>query len=136
MYTGLEVFKLSSDLIDETLATGAINGATTGIYKARATGILNLWQSEMSIELLVPTPDTLESLDDVLVIDYPNCAAYFLSAHLLLVEDAASASFFNQRFEELKIKILSNRPVLATQIIDVYQCYDYNVAHEIGRAHV
>ena len=46
-YSGLEVFAMAVTLIDETLATGAINGATTAIYKARTPHILNLFQAEM-----------------------------------------------------------------------------------------
>jgi len=46
MYTVLEIFNLAIDLIDEKLATGAVNATTTAVYKARTPGILNIWQNE------------------------------------------------------------------------------------------
>lgn len=46
MYTAQQIFDISCDLIDEKLATGAINATTTATYKARTPGILNIWQAE------------------------------------------------------------------------------------------
>ena len=130
MVTLLDVFQLSCNLIDETLATGAVNATTTAVYKARTVGLLNIWQSEMSTELLLDvSPVTLTAITDTLAVNYPNCAAYFLSAHLMLVEDSAMASFFNQRYEEIKAKIIRNRPAKATRIVDIFEDYTWNVAN-------
>jgi hypothetical protein len=46
MYTVQDIYNITIDLIDEKLATGAINANTTAVYKARTPGILNLWQGE------------------------------------------------------------------------------------------
>lgn len=115
-----DIFSLCVDLIDERLVTGAVNGANTNIYKARTPGILNLWQNEMCTDLLLPNPPTLTSINDTLTINYVSNGAYFLAAHLLLVEDASSANFFNQKFEETKTSILNHIPVSSVPIIDVY----------------
>jgi|GEM_PF-6801591 len=115
-----DIFDLTVDLIDERLASGAVNATTTAVYKARTPGILNLWQNEMAIELLVTTPTKLTALTDNMNIDYPNNAAYFLASHLLLVEDPSIASFFNEKFIETKQVIIKNRPATIEPIIDVY----------------
>lgn len=46
MKTGQDIFELAIDLMDEKLASGAINGTTTAVYKARTPGILNIFQAE------------------------------------------------------------------------------------------
>ncbi len=46
--TAQNIFDLSMDLINKRLSNGTINPTTTSIYKARATGILTLWQNEIA----------------------------------------------------------------------------------------
>jgi hypothetical protein len=45
---------------------------------------------------------------------------YGLAAHLLLTENSASASFFNQRYEELKFEGTRQQAASAEQIINIY----------------
>jgi len=45
---------------------------------------------------------------------------YYLAATLLLIEDPASASYFQQRFEELRQIIVRKRPSEAVPIVDAY----------------
>ncbi|MGV8982150.1 hypothetical protein [Clostridium sp.] len=47
MYTAQNIYDLAIDLIDERLASGAINATTTAVYKARTPGILNLFQNRV-----------------------------------------------------------------------------------------
>ena len=47
MYTVQDIFNLACDLIDERLASGAINATTTAVYKARTPGVLNLFQNRV-----------------------------------------------------------------------------------------
>jgi hypothetical protein len=186
--TGLDIFNITASLIDELLATGAVNGTTTAIYKARTPAILNLWQTENftalfnSFEIVCvrttpetwvkqtmpvdfknvsqiisigasgdyikntdykwedrnslyvsslfegiirivykPIPVLITSLDNVLQADAVTCmsAPYFLAAHLLLVEDSASASFFNQRYDEFKAITTIKNPSPIEDIVDV-----------------
>lgn len=68
----------------------------------------------------VPTPVT--SLTQNIEIDDISAmsGAYFLAAHLILVEDPDSAGFFNQRYEEMKLENNIKQPATIDQIIDIY----------------
>lgn len=69
-----------------------------------------------------PVPIPITSLTQTLQVDEISSmsGAYFLASHLLLVEDPDSASYFNQRYEELKMESNIKTPATATQIIDIY----------------
>lgn len=69
-----------------------------------------------------PVPIPITDLTQVLQIDdiTADTAAYFLAAHLFLVEDPASASFFNGRFLELKVEASMKQPASIQDIVDVY----------------
>lgn len=45
---------------------------------------------------------------------------YGLAAHLLLDENPTAASFFNQRYEELKASLRAGLPTMSEDIEDVY----------------
>lgn len=69
-----------------------------------------------------PVPVQITTMTQTLELDEITSmsAAYFLAAHLLIVEEPASASFFNERY--LELKALSNPKQIATisDIVDVY----------------
>lgn len=69
-----------------------------------------------------PIPSPITSLTDTIAVDDITAmsGAYFLAAHILLVEDPDSASFFNQRYEDLKIQNNTKQPVAIQNITDVY----------------
>lgn len=69
-----------------------------------------------------PIPTKITDLSQTIQVDDITCnsGAYFLAAHLLLVEDPSSANFFNQRFEELKAESNIKSPMSIQQIIDFY----------------
>jgi len=48
LFTAQEIFNLACDLIGKRSANGTIDGGKTAIYRARAPGILTLWQGIMS----------------------------------------------------------------------------------------
>ena len=48
MFTALEIFNLACDLIGKRQANGTIDPGKTAIYRARAPGILTLWQNTMA----------------------------------------------------------------------------------------
>lgn len=70
-----------------------------------------------------PVPIKITALTQTLQVDDITATngAYYLAAHLLLVEDPASASFFNERFMELKIEGQKKAPVVIDSIVDVYE---------------
>lgn len=108
------IFEQAMHLMDETDEnTGAADTAGTRAYKNRTIPILNILREEC-----YPASDTYtygetgyrpvcpEITDFTTVIDMDDGVAqgvlpYGLAAHLLLDENDAKASFFQQRYEEL-----------------------------------
>lgn len=127
------------DSVNET--TGATDTTDNREYRQRTLFILNTLRGE-----LYPYSDTWEEsadgkrpvapvltemeqetgLDDFLS---QSVLPYGLAAHLLLSEDAAAASFFQQRYEELRDR-RSNVPARSAQITDLYGGIEYG---EFGR---
>lgn len=69
-----------------------------------------------------PVPITISDLSQTLQVDEISSmsGAYFLAAHLLLIEDPASASFFNGMYEELKLEASLKQPATESAIVDIY----------------
>lgn len=69
-----------------------------------------------------PVPTRITNMEQSLEIDEITSmsGAYFLATHLLLVEDPDSASFFSQRYMEMKLENNIKQPATIEQIIDVY----------------
>jgi hypothetical protein len=69
-----------------------------------------------------PVPITITDLTQTLQVDdiTSMSGAYYLASHLILIEDPASASFFQQIFEELKIDSRRKQPAPMRKIEDVY----------------
>jgi hypothetical protein len=70
-----------------------------------------------------PIPSIITALTDTLQIDDVTCRTvlpYGLAAHLLLTENQDSASFFQQRFDELKKDASKKPPSPTEEITDVY----------------
>ena len=119
------VFDRAIHLMDEQ---NEINGETRTVdteeYQYRALSILNVLRHE-----LYPLSDTFEqrtdgkrpivpmlgsfdqpmNLDDAIA---QGVMPYGLAAHLLLGENDAMASFFNQKYEELKREIGAKKPAV------------------------
>jgi hypothetical protein len=69
-----------------------------------------------------PVPITITALTQTLQVDdiVAMSGSYYLASHLLLIEDPASASFFQQVFEELRIESRRKQPAPMQKIEDVY----------------
>lgn len=69
-----------------------------------------------------PVPTTITDLTQTLQIDEVTSisGSYFLAAHLILIEDPDSASFFNGMFEQLRLESNIKQPVSEAKIVDVY----------------
>lgn len=119
------VFDKAIHLMDEQ---NEMNGETQTVdteeYRYRTLSILNVLRHE-----LYPLSDTFEPGSDgkryivpmlssfEQAIDLDDAIAqgvmpYGLAAHLLLGENDSMASFFNQRYEELKYSIGSKKPAV------------------------
>lgn len=144
--TMLEVFNLTMALIDEINQNSGAVEIDSKEYKVKTPLILNILRGE-----LYPYSDTYSvatkgkrpvcpklktytedsSLSSEIGLDDFICQTimpYGLAAHLMLTEDAASASFFNQRYEELIQKFRSSIPNDFEEIENVYG-YPYGFEH-------
>ena len=135
--TATQVFDLSMGLIDEISSGGLSDTSDTAEYKNRTLRILNTLQQELyplSDTYTVVTAGTrpictaLTAFADVIGLDdylAQTVMPYGLSAHLLLNENPTSASFFEQRYEELKAGA-SKIPSEFEPIENVYQDCGFN----------
>jgi hypothetical protein len=70
----------------------------------------------------------LSEIDDEIDLDDYICQSvlpYGLAAHLLMQEDLTSASYFQQRYEELKRDLERGLPTVSEDIEDVYGGIEY-----------
>lgn len=131
--TAQRVFDLAMGLMDEVNETsGGTDDADTREYKVRTLLILNALRGE-----LFPYSDTyaaeepgkrpilavIQSFDQVIGMDDYICQSvlpYGLAAQLLLDENPDSASFFQQRYEEMRMNLAKGLPQQSEAISDVY----------------
>ena len=133
--TGLKVFELAINLMDELDDEGKYRNDDTKEYERRSRGILNILIGE-----LYPYSDTfkknqewgskrrpvvqeLEALGEEIDLDDYICRSvlpYGLAAHLLMDENPTTANFFQQRYDELKIMLSRGMLAESEDIVDVY----------------
>lgn len=118
--TGNNVFTIAMAMIDEMLTSGELDAEATAEYKAKAPSILTMLQNELIgidnryrelSEYVYPVP--IESLDQTFQIDDIKASTLLtngLAAQLMLHEDKTLASYFNQRYEEMKAMFLKPTP--------------------------
>lgn len=131
--TAQRVFDIAMGLMDEVNETsGATDTSDTKEYKVRTLLILNALRGE-----LFPYSDTYEmeetgkrpilhviqNFTDVIMMDDYICQTvmpYGLAAQLLLDENPTAASFFQQRYEELRNNLARGLPQGSEAITDLY----------------
>lgn len=138
--TAQRVFDITMGLIDEVNEnSGETDTADTREYKMRTLLILNALRGELypySDTYEVETPgerpivSVIQDFDTPIDLDDYICQSvmpYGLAAHLLLDENPASASFFQQRYEELRNNLSKGFPQDGEAITDVYGVgFEYN----------
>lgn len=115
--TAKQVFDMACVLIDEVSESGAIVLDNPDYYEKRAQTILTVLQTELLPNSL--TPVMITDLEQDLLLDdraAMKVLPYGLAAHLLLTDDPNTASYFNNRYDELK----RTRPAKAQTITDSY----------------
>ena len=131
MTTAQQVFEMAIALMDSMSDDGKADTSDNAEYKTRTLPILNILRGE-----LYPFSDTHETDDDgrpiaalIRSFDKPidlddyvcqSVMPYGLAAHLLLAEDPATANFFQQRYDELKLTLARGLPAASEDIEDVY----------------
>lgn len=115
-------FKSVDEIIKET-PTRQYNNFTNFKWEGRRDLYINYF-FEGNIRIIYhPIPIAISALTDTLQVDDVTARTilpYGLSAHLLLVENPDSASFFQQRFEELKFNTTRKKMTSIEKITDVY----------------
>ncbi len=130
--TAQNVFEAAMGLIGEVeTSTGNTDTADTAQYKARTLLILNVLLGEVypysdtfggtggkrPVYAAVTNLSGTVPVDDVIA---RTILPYGLASELLLDEDPALASYFQQRFEELLVRLGSGVPGIFEEIGDVY----------------
>ena len=138
--TAQRVFDITMGLIDEANEnSGETDTADTREYKVRTLLILNALRGELypysdtyEVETAGERPivSVIQDFDTPIDLDDYICQSvmpYGLAAHLLLDENPASASFFQQRYEELRNNLSKGFPQDGEAITDVYGVgFEYN----------
>ena len=132
MTTGKTVFDIAMAFMDEVNGQGETRSNDTTEYWNRTLLILNALAGE-----LYPYSDSyttedgegrpivayIRDMERPIDLDDYICRSvmpYGLAAHLLLDENPSAASFFQQRYEELKNGLRSGIPESSGNIVDVY----------------
>lgn len=131
--TALEIFEHAMDLMDErNESTGEISETDTREYKNRTLGILNILRGEVyrfsdtfhgGAAGFRPIVKRLTDFDEDVMLDDYICESvlpYGLAAHLIIDENPSSASFFQQRYEELLRQAVFGMPSVSEDVVDVY----------------
>ena len=130
--TAQQVFATAMGLMDQLSPGGTADSPDTREYRDRTLLILNALRGE-----LFPYSDTyaaeepgkrpilavIQSFDQVIGMDDYICQSvlpYGLAAQLLLDENPDSASFFQQRYEEMRMNLAKGLPQQSESISDVY----------------
>ena len=131
MANAQNVFDIAMGMMDE-VQNGLTDTADTKEYKDRTLLILNALVGELypysdtySTEDVEGRPIAAVIRDFTKPIDLDDyiCRSvlpYGLAAHLLLDENPTAASFFQQRYEELRNKLARGLPTVSEDIVDVY----------------
>lgn len=121
------------DVFDKMLTIiDAVDDADVSDYERRTIGIVNIlmgelymysdnWQVAEVGKRPIVTPVTAFT-DNIGLDDYicRTVMPYGLAAHLMLQEDTTTASYAQQRYDELKQKLAEGLPTESDDIVDVY----------------
>ncbi len=131
MKTVQDVFNAAMGLMDELNAQGEARTSDTREYEYRTPGIVNMMISEYRI--LSGSPGSfvqVENMEDyILKIDDTYAIGvmqYGLAANLLVDENPTAASFYEQRYEEMRTLYFTHRPAQdGGEIVDLYGGIEY-----------
>ena len=128
-YVG-DIFEAAMGLMDELSAEGEAQTSDTAEYVLRTPAIINMLAGELKM-LTGEREDWLpvESLDDAAPVADASYALsalpYGLAANLLVDENPSAASFYQQRYEELRAYYLSRFRTSVENIERLYGGVEY-----------
>ena len=120
-----DVFDAAMGIMDELGQTGQAQTSDTQEYEYRTPAIINMlvgelhmllgnrdnWLPVTSLDDMIPTADTNYAL---------SALPYVLAANLLIDENPTAASFYQQRYEELRAYYLARQQADVGDITDLY----------------
>lgn len=120
-----DVFDAAMGIMDELGQTGEAQTSDTQEYEYRTPAIINMLVGEL--HMLMGNHDNwlpVTSLDDMIPTADANYALsalpYGLAANLLIDENPTAASFYQQRYEELRAFFLARQQADVGDITDLY----------------
>jgi len=114
-------FKSVDEIIEE-YPDRQYNKSSTYKWEGRKDLYINYYYVGKVRVVYKPVPTTITDLTQTLQVDELSSmsGSYYLASHLLLIEDPASASFFQSMFEQLRLENNIKQPVSEAKIVDVY----------------
>lgn len=114
-------FKSVDTIIDE-VSDRQYTKDSTYKWEGRKDLYINYYYAGKVRIVYKPVPIVISDLAQTLQLDEITSmsGAYYLASHLLLIEDPASANFFQQMFEQLRLESNIKQPVSEAKIVDVY----------------
>ena len=125
-----DVFNAAMGIMDELGVDGEARTSDTEEYALRTPSIVNMLVSELKI-LTGERGDWLpiESLEDVVPVGDTSYALgalpYGLAANLLVDENPSAASFYQQRYEEMRAYYLARMQAVTGDVVNVYGGIEY-----------
>lgn len=120
-----DVFDAAMGLMDELSPTGTAQTSDTQEYKFRTPAIVGIMAAEFRMRTggrgaftaVSALDDYINGIDDAYAL---GVMPYGLAANLLVDENPAAASFFQQRYEQLQYEYIRHIPALFEPIDNVY----------------
>ena len=125
-----DVFDAAMGIMDELGVDGEARTSDTEEYALRTPSIVNMLVSELKI-LTGERGDWLpiESLEDVVPVGDTSYSLgalpYGLVANLLVDENPSAASFYQQRYEEMRAYYLARMQAVTGDVVNVYGGIEY-----------
>ena len=125
-----DVFNAAMGIMDELGVDGEARTSDTEEYALRTPSIVNMLVSELKI-LTGERGDWLpiESLEDVVPVGDTSYSLgalpYGLVANLLVDENPSAASFYQQRYEEMRAYYLARMQAVTGDVVNVYGGIEY-----------
>ena len=125
-----DVFNAAMGIMDELGVDGEARTSDTEEYALRTPSIVNMLVSELKI-LTGERGDWLpiESLEDVVPVGDTSYSlgalAYGLAGNLLVDENPSAASFYQQRYEEMRAYYLARMQAVTGDVVNVYGGIEY-----------
>lgn len=124
MLTARDIFSAAMSIMDELSAAGEAANSDTREYEQRTPAILNVLLTELKV-LCGDDADwlPLEGMDEPVPVETNyalGAMPYGLAANLLVDENPTAASFYQQRYEELRALFVSR---LKASVEDIDMLY-------------